>query len=438
MLNFNFNSLFKNIREIKNNPGIIKINGESIPDYLQKCNSINDVIKDIRDVKVDVKDINIDNFIHIPDEFKDSIQELEFKNHFKGVNLTDALILYKTYKDLIDELKELGIKKNELGNISVENVVARVNYEKYINAFNDKLSPQRQESGTCYANATATVIHISLSKIFSREVDDFFTIRKNIITKYGYHGGNCERVLTDFCSKEKYNLKFKKVSEEEAKIAVDAKRPQIFVFALYDDEWETFSQFFKDHPCGILKKEHFKTNEKKSVKNSWLNLFDVFEDNQGILQYKHLKEEDRKRKLGGHAVVLMKSEKDHLYLMNSWGDNWGDKGYFRIENADVLNLSYSTFFYDVYWTSDMLSEEEISNFDKETLRKFRELQAKLPNGGVPVPYKCPLCKKICAVNQIFGDLKKAKCPICGDYFTPKLQDVDGKWLDFVFKVLNIY
>lgn len=436
MINFNLNSVLKNIGE-NIEKEIKKSSGQSIQNFFQNCNSVSEVAELIKDVKENIEKGKLKEVISLPDEYKEfGLEFFGFHKNFKDVNLTDAVILFTTYQDLVEEIRELGLKKNELGNLTIENIVARVNYEKYINASNHKLSPQLQIGGTCYANATATVIHLSLSQIYSRKVDDFSKIRDDIILIYGSHGGNCERVLTEFCSKEKYDLKFKKVSEKEAIIAVEAKRPQIFVFALYDDEWDTFTQFFKDNPCGILKKEHFKKNEKKSESNFWIKLLDVFEDNNGVLQYKDLFEEDQKRRLGGHAVVLMKSEKDHLYLMNSWGDKWGDKGYFRIENADVLNLSYPTFFYDVYWTKSMLSQDEISNFDNETLRRFRDLEERLPN-GLTVDYKCPLCKRMCKANEIFGDLKNAQCPNCGDFFTPKLQDVDSKWLDFVFKVLNI-
>ena len=42
-------------------------------------------------------------------------------------------------------------------------------------------------------------------------------------------------------------------------------------------------------------------------------------------------------KEGGHAVVLPSIEKNCLKFLNSWGPNWGDEGYFRIENEEVFN-----------------------------------------------------------------------------------------------------
>ncbi len=41
--------------------------------------------------------------------------------------------------------------------------------------------------------------------------------------------------------------------------------------------------------------------------------------------------------------------------MNSWGSQWGEGGFFKIENADVLDEMK---FYDVFWyLSDLMPQE---------------------------------------------------------------------------------
>ena len=42
--------------------------------------------------------------------------------------------------------------------------------------------------------------------------------------------------------------------------------------------------------------------------------------------------------------------------MNSCGTDWGDDGFFKIENEDVLRSElWQMKFFDVYWTLDMLT-----------------------------------------------------------------------------------
>ncbi len=40
--------------------------------------------------------------------------------------------------------------------------------------------------------------------------------------------------------------------------------------------------------------------------------------------------------------------------MNSWGDQWGEGGFFKVENSNVLNFEY----FDVYWTLNDLTKNE--------------------------------------------------------------------------------
>jgi hypothetical protein len=66
---------------------------------------------------------------------------------------------------------------------------------------------------------------------------------------------------------------------------------------------------------------------------------------------------------GGHAVVLFKCHPHSLTLLNSWGEEWGNKGSFSIEDHTVLELddaseATSVCFYDVYLLEEDLTAIE--------------------------------------------------------------------------------
>jgi hypothetical protein len=79
----------------------------------------------------------------------------------------------------------------------------------------------------------------------------------------------------------------------------------------------------------------------------------------------------------GHAVVLIKCDPESLWLMNSWGPGFADRGFFRVQNQSVLNLG----FFDIYWTLNDLKHSEIEAFNQTT----RNATAKWLE-------KCPKCE----------------------------------------------
>ena len=131
------------------------------------------------------------------------------------------------------------------------------------------------------------------------------------------------------------------MDEIGARKAVMNTRMCVARFGLTKKQWKKFDDFYKKEPKGILKKEII-----------------------GIRQ--------KDEKLLGHAVVLTQIFKDHLYFLNSYGPNWGDNGFFRVENAEVLNAK----FIEIYIEPKKYTDNQKNEFNifyngiKNILSKF--------------------------------------------------------------------
>ena len=269
---------------------------------------------------------------------------------------------------------------------ALSDMLASVDLDLYINQnVRGYKAKGEQEGGTCYANASATVLHLSMKRILGREggYPDFYKLREEFINRFGSDGANTLLVLQKMCPK--YRLHCQKVDPMGAMKAITSSRPVVARFRLTDHEWDSFGAFFERNPKGILTKREIDITARPP-----------------------------NTPLGGHAVVLTSFDSECLRLLNSWGEDWADMGFFREENADVLGLE----FVDVYWTITDLTEEEKTYYEKHGSDVARELMNVFPSLK-RAEYKCPKCSKRSPVMEFTGTLSLVECPKCGEVFSTK-------------------
>lgn len=298
-------------------------------------------------------------------------------------NNETRLFFQVNHPDLIRDVCDMA-KKGVLGQDALSDMLSTVDLDLYINKSGDEFGAKRQHGGTCYANASAAVLHLAMKRIIGRDggYPDFFELRRELITKYGEDGAPTMKVLEEVCPK--YRLQCKEVDAIGAMKSISAKQPVVARFYLSGAQWDQFYQFYMDE------------QKRKGILT------------RSFLDSKHYSTS----KGGGHAVVLTSYDADSLRLMNSWGDKWADKGFFRVQDANVLP---GLKFFKVFWTEDSLSQKEKEAYKQHGAKIAAKLMRSL-QGIQSATYKCPLCSVESKVVDYTGHLLKTKCPSCRKIF----------------------
>ena len=321
-------------------------------------------------------------------------------------NNVTHLFLQVNHPDHLREACEVA-RKVVCSQDALSDFIVSVDLDLYINrevkGYKAKKG-QEEDEETCYAHASATVLHLSMRRILGREgsYPDFEELKDEFINRFGKDGASTFSVLQEMCPK--YRLQCKKVDLEGAMKAITSSRPVVATFRLTEHEWANFDEFYKGNPKGILTKKKLTAN--KTARLPMANTSTT-----------------------GHAVVLTSFDSECLRLLNSYGEGWADSGFFRVQKADVLGFQ----FIDVFWTEEDLKEEEKTYFKKQGSIVAEKLMKWLPSLK-DAEFTCPMteCSKRSPVMEFTGTLSHAKCPKCGNEFsTEKAQE--GNIL-----ALNIY
>ena len=272
---------------------------------------------------------------------------------------------------------------------ALSDLLADVDLDVYINqSVRDYEAQEKQEGHTCYAHASATVLHLTMKRIHGPENDvpTFVELKDEMIGKFGKEAYSITKALDEMC--ENYNLRYKPVDVKGAMEAVASSRPVIATFKLNRDEWGRFKEFFITNGKGILTKKEINVARPSNPKRF------------------------------GHAVVLTSFNSEYLRLLDSRGSDWADNGFIKVQNADVLGFK----FYDVYWEIEDLNEKEKTSFKELGSKRAKWLMETLPSlQRDDYTVKCPICRVDSPVKDFTGNLLQAKCPKCKKPF--ELKDV---------------
>ena len=115
-------------------------------------------------------------------------------------------------------------------------------------------------------------------------------------------------------------------------------------------------------------------------------------------------------------MVLIGCDPNCLRFMNSWGQGFADGGFFRVEDQSVLN---DTTFFDVYWTRNDLKQSEIEAYERECIKRSKELLQRVED----LFYQCPKCNRKSRVGEFSGHILEAECPKCHQKFKPTIKEI---------------
>ena len=284
---------------------------------------------------------------------------------------------------------------------ALSDLLADVYLDVYINrSVRDYKAQAKQEGQTCYAHASATVLHLTMKRIHGRrgKIPTFDVLRDEMIGQFGRGATSITKTLKKMC--KKYHLRYESVNLEGAMKAVASSRPVIATFKLTCKEQDKFKEFFKTNGKGILTKKEIDVTARPS-----------------------------NFKGPGHAVVLTSFNSEYLRLLNSWGFEWGDDGFFKVQNADVLGFE----FYEVCGKIEDPNKKEknpLKEIGSERAKWLMETLPSLQRDDYTV--KCPRCQVDSPVKDFTGNLLQAKCPKCKKEFVLK-EVSEGNIL-----ALNIY
>jgi hypothetical protein len=299
--------------------------------------------------------------------------------------------------EALDEFCRL-LMSNQFGYTdTLLSVVGRVSLALYITGDSGPVrtfvpGDQGRHSPTCYAFAAGAVLHLAMARVVRRTGDlpSYSDVVESILSEFPVSVPVTDRypVLEWGCTR--YRLRFREVSELQAREALVALRPVLMVFSLSTAGWDKLEDtFFTDKPRATV-----------------LTSVDM-----GAALAQDCSQ--------CHAVVVTACDASSLTIMNSRGQLWGDGGFFRVAGGDVLSCrGRPPRFFDV---EPVFSEEEKTRFREEAAANVAAAARTVPS-ILEELCECPLCGTASKIRDFTGDVFLATCPVltCRQQFQPEV------------------
>jgi hypothetical protein len=296
---------------------------------------------------------------------------------------------------VLEELCSLLLKARFGSTDVLLDMLGRFHLDSYVNdgQIRTWTNPlDQRQSRTCYAHAIAATVHMALLRIVGREggYPTIPEIRDRILAEFPPNeNGRDSRTVLEAATTWYHPLRFREVDVRGARQAVLKRRPVLTTFRLSESGWQRFH-------------DHFTRDESRTT----------------ILRREAMEDFRWGSSDGGHAVVLTGCDPTSLTFLNSWGNQWGNKGSFCIENETVLAFNnFPPRFYDIYWLLSELSDEEEAAYADANDKAFRKFASRYQS-ILELHAQCPRCDQSAPIADFRGDIREAVCPNCGDDFAP--------------------
>ena len=288
-------------------------------------------------------------------------------------------------KKIYADIKNDFIKPNKLKN-EIEKITDKMK-EKITKKNIERLGIKNQQfAGECWLYSICQIIQYSNSRILGRKLEDFESIYNkiaNLFSKKGKTNENMEIIMDKIFPK--YGLYYERQQNKniyELREIFKKGIKCLLTFNWNNKQWHNFSDYYQD---------------KSIEQENKLLTLDIL--NKPI--YENIIEPDNRE---GHSVILFDIDYDDNYIIvNSWGEEWGNKGTFKAKKECFQDTQA---IYSVYWREDELTPEE-----KQAWNDFPEVIINLLNEMKTI--RCPICKRCARIEQydiIDYNQKKLKCP----------------------------